>query len=808
MTSLLRDLRFAGRMMRRKPGFTAAIVLCLALSIGANTAAFSLLNAVLLRHLPYRDPERIVMVWNRFLRQDQPKLELSDLEFLDLRDQVQSLADVATTRPGLFNLTGDGEPELLVGVRASANLFRLLGVEAEVGRTFLPEEDQPGHGDVVVLSHELFTRRYGSDPRVVGRKILISDKPYTVVGVTPRDFYFRRKPRDLWMPLVLDRAEPTPRDQRYLEVFARLKPGVTLQRAQAELDGIAHRFASDHAEAYPADSGYGMTLIPYPEEVVGAVRPSLLLLSAAVGLVLLIACANVSNLLLARSTTRGREIALRAALGAGRGGLIRQFMTESLLLALCGGLLGLLLTAWGVKTVTALELSQIPRLDEVSIDGRVLGFTLLISLLTGVAFGLIPALQVSRTDFRHALQEGSKSSAGTRRRFARQLLVVLEVAVALVVVLGATMMVQSYRQLQRVDPGFQTDDILTLEVFLPTAKYAEPHQWTAFFTEVLDKFENLPGVIQAGAVNAVPLGVVQILGEVAIEGAPPAPGQLNPTVAWRKNSPGYFQTMGIPRLRGRDFTERDDERAEPVVIVDQSTARRFWPDESPLGKRLRLVGQGAPEDWRSVVGVVGDVRHEGLETPVREQIYVPYLQYPHPFMYLLLHTSSDAAAMAPMARRAILEVDKDQSVFRVETMETKLLRSMAWRRFYTLMLGTLAIVALVLAGVGVYGVMAFAVTQRTQEIGIRLALGAERRTVLRLVLRQALALVGIGVALGLATALGLLRLISKLLYGVAATDLKILIGGSLVLTVLALLASYLPARRASRVDPLIALRTE
>lgn len=808
MATLWRDLRFAGRMMRKHPGFTAAIVLCLALSIGANTAVFSLLNAVLLRNLPYREPERIVMVWNRFLADDQPRLELSDLEFLDLRDQTRSLTDVAATRPGLFNLTGEGEPELVVGVRVSASLFRLLGVRAAVGRTFLPDEDQPGRGDVVILSHGLFERRFGSDPSVIGRKILISAKPYTVVGVTPRDFYFRRKPRDLWMPLVLDRAEPAPRDTRYLEVYGRLKPGMAVEQAQAELNGIAGRFAHDHPEVYPKESGYGMTLIPYTEEVVGAVRPSLLLLSAAVGLVLLIACANISNLLLARATTRDREIAVRAALGAGRGGLIRQFLTESLLLATCGGALGLLLTAWGVKAVTKMDLSKIPRLDEVSVDGRVLAFTLLISLLTGIAFSLMPALQLSRTDFRKALQEGGKSSAGAGRHLARQLLVVLEVAVALVVLLGAGLMIQSYRQLQRVDPGFNTENILTLELFLPTVKYTEPHQWTAFFTQALERFRNLPGVIQSGAVNAVPLGVVQITGEVAIEGAPPVPGQHNPTIGWRKSTPGYFQTLGIPLLRGRDFTDRDDDRAEPVVLVDQGSARRFWPNENPIGKRLRLVGQGAPEAWRSVVGVVGDVRHEGLEAPAREQIYVPYFQYPHPFLYLVLHTSSDAAAMAPLARRAVLEIDKDQSVFRVETLEEKLVRLMAWRRFYTLMLTTLAVVALVLAGVGVYGVMAFSVSQRTREIGIRLALGAERRTVVQQVVRQALGLVGIGVALGLAAALALLRLISNLLYGVAATDLKILVGGSLLLTVLALLASYLPAHRASRVDPMTALRLE
>jgi putative ABC transport system permease protein len=421
---------------------------------------------------------------------------------------------------------------------------------------------------------------------------------------------------------------------------------------------------------------------------------------------------------------------------------------------------------------------------------------------------LVTALQLSRTDVRGALQEGGKSSAGAGRQLARQILVVLEVAVALLVVVSAGMMVQSYRQLQRVDPGFETDDILTFEVFLPTAKYTEPQQWTAFFRELLERLDNLPGVVQASAVNAVPLGVVQITGDVAIEGRPPRPGQANPSVGWRKSTPGYFGTLGIPLLRGRDFTGRDDDRAEPVVIVDRASARRFWPNENPIGKRLKLIGQGAPEAWRTVVGVVGDVRHEGIESPAKEQIYLPYYQYAHPFLYMVMRTSSDAEAFASQARKAVLAVDPNQSIFRVETMEVKLARSTAWRRFYTAMLAMLALVALVLAGVGVYGVMAFSVNQRTREMGIRLALGAERNRVVRLVVRQALVLVVIGVGVGLATALGLLRLISKLLYGVAATDLGILVGGAILLTVLALLASYLPAHRASRVDPLTALRTE
>ena len=808
MGTLMRDLDFAWRMLRKNPGFTAAVVLCLALSIGANTAVFSLLDAVLLRELPYREPERILMIWNSFLADGQPKSVLSARELLDLREQTSSFEEIAATRSGLFNVTGGGEPELCVGVRVTANLFRLLGVEAAAGRTFRPGEDQPGQGDVVILSHGFYERRFGADPAVLGRTLVLDGQPYTVVGVTPPDFHFRRKGRDLWIPLALDPAQPLPRDERTLEVFARIRPGVTLEQARAELGQLGRRFARDFPEVYPKPGDYELTALPYGEEVVGAIRPSLLLLGAAVGLVLVIACANISNLLLARATARGRELAVRLALGSGRGGLVRQFLAESLLLALVSGALGLLLAAWSIAAVTKLDLPQIPRLDEVSLDGRALAFSLLVSLLTGVVVGLTPALQSRRADLQRSLQEGSKGSAGTGRRFARQLLVVVEVAVALVVILAAGLMVQSYRQLQRVDPGFATRDVLTLELRLPTTKYAEPRQWAEFSRQVLERFRALPGVEQAGAVNAIPLGVVQVTGEIEIEGDPIAPGELRPTVGWRKTSAGYFQALGIPLLQGRDFGERDDERSAPVVILDQTSARRFWPDEDPIGKRLRLVGQGAPAEWRSVVGVVADVKHDGLEATALEQIYIPFAQYPHSFMYLALKTSTDAAGMAPAARRAVLELDPDQSVFRVETMAEKLARSMAWRQLYTALLVALAAVALVLAIVGVYSVMAFTVTQRAREMGIRLALGAERRSVVRIVVQQALRLAAIGVALGLAATFGLLRLLSNLLYGVAATDPRILLGGSLLLALFALLASYLPAWRASRVDPMITLRTE
>ncbi|HEY0511018.1 MAG TPA: ABC transporter permease [Thermoanaerobaculia bacterium] len=809
METLLRDLRFALRMLRRSPGFTCSAVLCLALSLGANTSVFSLLNAVLLRGLPYQEPERIMMIWNQFLGDDQREIQLSNSELLDLREQTRSFTEIAATRPGLFSLTGDGDPDLLVGVRVSANLFHLLGVKAAAGRTFLPGEDQPGHDDVVILSHGLFERRYGSDPSVVGRKVTINGKPFTVVGVTPRDFYFRRKGRDLWMPLIIDRAALGARDDRPLEAYARLRSGVTPEAARTELGDTARRWAAEHPETYPTKSGYGLAVVSYREQIVGQIRPVLLVLAAAVGLVLLIACANISNLLLARATTRDREIALRTALGAGRGGLVRQFLTESLLLAACGGALGLLLTAWCLKAIGQMDLSKIPRIDEVSIDGRVLAFTILVSLLTGILFGLVPALQISRRDFHAALKEGAKSSAGAGRNLFRRVLVVLEVAVALVVLLGAGLMIQSFRRLQEVDLGFKTANILSLELFLPTTKYSTPSQQTAFFGELLERLRALPGVSSAGGVSAMPLGVVQSIGEVVIEGAPPpAPGQLNPSVAWRSNSPSYFQTLGIPLVKGRDFVDGDDERAEPVVIVDQSSARHFWPHQEPIGKRLKLVGQGAADPWRSVVGVVGNVKHEGPEVDSREQIYVPFRQHAQPFLYLLLHTPRNAGAVAGPARKAVLGIDKNQAVFRVETMDEKLVRTMAWRRFYTLLLAAFALVALVLAVVGVYSVMAYSVTQRTREIGIRMALGAERGAVTGLVVRQALGLTGLGVVLGLAVALGLLRIVSSLLYGVSATDVKTFVCGALLLTAFALLASYLPARRASRVDPTVALRTE
>lgn len=808
MDTLFRDLRFAVRTLVRSPAFTLAVLLCLALSIAANTAMFSILNAVLLRGLPYEDPERIVMIWNQFLGDGTPKLEFSDAEFLDLREQATAFSEIAATRPGLFNLTGTGEPQLLVGVRASANLFHLLGVRAAVGRTFLPEEEQPGHEKVVVLSYGLWERQFGAERGIVGQQVVINGQPFTVIGVAPHDFYFRRKGRDLWMPLALDRTASSPRDDRWMEVYARLKPGLSPQRALGDLASVADRFRQDYAASYPPRSRYGLTLVPYREEVVGAIRPALQLLAAAVFLVLLIACANVANLMLARATTRDREVALRAAFGAGRRGLIRQFLTESVLLTGAGGLLGLLLAWWAVKAVVKVNLDRIPRLDEVTLGGQVLVFTLLISVLTALIFGLVPTLQLLKANLVSVLKEGSKGSVSATRQLVRRILVVFEVVVAMLVLIGAGLMVRSYRQLLSVDLGFETEKLLTLEIYLPAAKYSLPQQQADFFEQLLVRLRSIPEVRRTATVNAVPLGVVQWTGEIGVEGRPPGPGQLNPSAAWRTCSASYFETLRIPLAAGRVFNAADNERGAPVAVVDRTLAHSLWPGEDPIGKRLKLIGQQAPDAWRTVVGVVGDVHHEGPERVSKEQIYLPTRQYPSTFMYVVLQTAGDPVAVAASARHAVQDIDRNQAVFRVETMAEKLDRALAWRRFFTLLLGAFAAVALTLSLIGVYGVTAYSVAQRTREIATRMALGAQRRSVVKLVVGQALVMALIGIGIGIAVGVGLSRVVSSLLYGVTATDLPTFVGAAVMLTAFAAVASYLPASRAAKIDPMVTLRRE
>ena len=809
MEKLLRDLRFALRMLARSPGSSAAAVLCLALAIGATTAVFSFENAVLLRGLPYRDAARIFIVWNQFLANNDPKEDFSIPEFLDLREQAKSFAELAATRPGLSSLTGDGDPELLVTVHVSPDLFRLLGVSPGLGRWFLPDEERPGRDRVAILSHELWQRHFSSDPGVIGRKVIIDGQPYTVVGVTAEGFYFRRKGRDLWLPLTIDLAAQPKRDDRNYEVYARPREGLAPAAAQAELDAIARQLAREHPESYPASSGYGMKLASYRDEVIGDSRPALLLLGGAVALVLLIACANVANLLMARATTRDREVAVRIAFGAGRPALLRQFLVESLLLALAGGALGLLLAAWGVRLTAHMNIAKLPRLDEVSIDANVLLFTLLVTVLTGVLFGFAPALQALRGNLLHSLKQGGRGgSEGAERQLPRRLLVVVEVAVALMVLVGAGLLVQSFMRMARIKPGYNPHDVLTLELFLPAPKYPDKTQWVTFWNRLVERLDALPGVVSAATVNAVPLGKVQETGDLEIEGLALKPGQPAPQAAWRMCSPDYFRTMGTPLAEGRFFTPLDNDKAQAVAIVDRGVAKRFWPGMSPIGKRLKMTGQDSAGEWRTIVGVVGDVKHVSFDADSPPHVYAPLAQYPRLFQYVVIRTAGDPAAMAPAARAAVREIDRDQAVFRVESMDEKVAITTAWRRFYTALLGCFAVVALALAMVGVYGVTAFSVAQRRREIGIRMALGARRGSVMGLVLGQALLLAGLGVALGLAAALALVRVAASLLFGVSATDLGSFAGGALLLVALAIVASWLPARRASRLDPVLALAAE
>jgi putative ABC transport system permease protein len=809
MEKLFRDLRFALRMLARSPGSSAAAVLCLALAIGATTAVFSFENAVLLRGLPYRDAQRIFIVWNQFLANNDPKEDFSIPEFLDLREQAKSFAQLAATRPGLSSLTGDGDPELLVTVHVSPDLFRLLGVSPGLGRWFLPEEERPGRDQVAILSHELWQRHFSSDPGVIGRKVIIDSQPYTVVGVTAEGFYFRRKGRDLWLPLTIDQAAQPKRDNRNYEIYARPREGLAPAAAQAELDTIASQFARDHPESYPASSGYGMKLASYRDEVIGDSRPALLLLGGAVALVLLIACANVANLLMARATTRDREVAVRIAFGAGRPALLRQFLVESLLLALAGGALGLVLAAWGVRLTAHMNIAKLPRLDEVSIDANVLLFSLAVTVLTGVLFGFAPALQALRGNLLHSLKQGGRGgSEGAERQLPRRLLVVVEVAVALMVLVGAGLLVQSFVRMARINPGYDPHDVLTLELFLPAPKYPDKTQRVTFWNRLVERLDSLPGVVAAATVNAVPLGKVQETGDLEIEGLALKPGQPAPQAAWRICSPDYFRTMGTPLAEGRFFTPLDNDQAQAVAIVDRGVAKRFWPGTSPIGKRLKMTGQDSAGEWRTIVGVVADVKHVSFDADSPPHVYAPLAQYPRLFQYVVIRTSGDPAALARAARAAVREIDRDQAVFRVESMDEKVAITTAWRRFYTALLGCFAVVALALAMVGVYGVTAFSVAQRRREIGIRMALGARRGSVLGLVLGQALLLAGLGVALGLAAALALVRVAASLLFGVSATDLGSFAGGALLLVALAIVASWLPARRASRLDPVLALAAE
>ena len=806
MRTLWQDLRYGMRMLLKKPGFTAAAVVALALGIGANTAIFSVVNAVLFKPLNYREPERLVTLGHSY-----PKLNLlAPISPAGYQSYKTSSAfeDVATFYPFNYNLTAQGEPERVPGRRVTANFFSLLGQETARGRVFLPEEEQLGRDRVVILGNGLWQRRFGSEPDLLGKTITLNNESYTVVGVMPASFQFGKD--ELWTPLAFtpEQLSPNQRGNEYLGSIARLKPNVTLEQAQAEMNTIVNRLVTETPDDFPPAGSWSVPIKFLHEEFVGDIRPALLVLLGAVGFLLLIACANVANLMLARATARRKEIAIRTALGAGRLRLIRQLLTESVLLAFVGGVAGLLLAVWGVDLLLALNPDTVPRAREIGIDESVLGFTLGISLLTGILFGLVPALQASRTDLTETLKEGGRSSAtGARLRSARSILVIAEVAVALVLLVGAGLLLRSFSRLLNVDPGFQTDNLLTMQIALPATKYREPQQVRSFYGQLIERVKNLPGVQSAGAVSNLPLSGSVTSGNFQIEGRPVPPGTPSPHSDRRAATADYLSTMRISLLKGRYFTDRDVADAPQVAIIDETMAKLYWPNEDPVGRRLTFEGGDNPR-WREIVGVVGPVKHKALDADLRGQLYFPHAQSSQAGMYLVVRAANDPMSLASTVRAAVRAVDVDQPVYNVRAMKEVLDNSVAQRRFSVLLLGIFAGVAMVLAAVGLYGVMSYTVTQRTHEIGIRMALGAQGGDVLKMVLGQGTVLALTGIVIGLIAAFALTRVMSSLLFGVSATDPVTFATIALLLAGVALLACYIPARRATKVEPVVALKYE
>ena len=808
---LIADVRYGLRVLRKNPGFTTVAVLTLALGIGANTAVFSVVSAVLLRRLPYSDPDRLVWVNEFWPRLNNAMVPSPD--FLNWREQNQVFESVVAYGGfGELNLSGSGEPERIDGIGVTWNFFPMLGIRPALGRGFLPEEDRPGGPPVVVLSHSLWQRRFRSDPNLVGKTITLDEKGYTVIGIMPDSFRF---PGD-WSPELFapsslpPKADWSARSLAIVGVIGRLKPGVTLERAKSDVITINHR--SDKAVSLPPSFaqmrvGLQVRIATLHQHLVGDSRPVLLILLGAVGFVLLLACANVANLQLARAAAREKEFAVRAALGAGRWRLARQLLIESFALAALGGVAGLILGAGGVALFRQLGPQNIPGLKSAGFDPWVFAFIAAITAFTGVAFGLAPVFVASRLHLEETLKEARPSvPAGHSAQRVRDLLMVSEVALALVLLIGAGLLMRSFVRLTSVNPGFDPRQILTERIMLPLGKYTKPAEQAAFFENVLERLGKLPGIESVAAASSPPLtDVTRRTASVEVEGRPGPPG-LRPSTPECAITPSYFHALQIPLISGRYFTSYDADSAPRVAIVNEAFARRFFGGENPVGQRIRL---GGPEgNWYSVVGLVQNVRHLPLGTDPRAEVFTSYLQDPSSYMTLVVRAISDPASLAATVRSKVWEVDRNQPVYDVATMQQRLSEAVTPQRFNTLVLGIFAAMAVMLAGVGVYGVMAYSVARRTHEIGIRMALGAQRQDVMRLVLRRGAWLAVFGISLGVAGALVLTRFLSSLLYNVKPADPATFFVVSLVLAGFAFLATYLPARRAAKVDPMVALRHE
>jgi predicted permease len=819
MEGLFQDLGYGARLLLKNPRFTAVAVLSLAIGIGATSAIFSVANALLLRPLAYKDADRLVILWNRSPGLNVVQDWFSPGQYLDIKAETQVFDEVAATIDSSFNLTGQGMPERVEGARVSSSLFPLLGARAMLGRVFTADEDTKGKPTTAILANGFWQRRFGGDASVVGKTLVLDGNAVTIVGVMPADFSLNKEVMptvnkinnaELLLPLPMSETMRTTRSNEDYNIFARLRPGVSVTQAQADVDRIVGGMKQEYPGNYPPGSGFMISVVPLLQQVVGDVRRALLILLGAVGFVLLIACANVANLQLARAAARQKEIAVRAAVGAGRPRIIRQLLTESVLLALMGGGLGLLLSFFAIRVLRLFGPDTLPRLNEIRLESRVLVFTFLVSLLSGIVFGLAPAWRASQVDLNDVLKEGGRGAVGQGafgkgHHKIRDLMVIAEIALSLILLIGAGLLLRTYQRIQAANPGFDVHNVLSLRLSLPADKY-KGVAVANFYKQLGERIKALPGVEAAGIAYSLPMSSVALAwGPVTIEGYVPKNSADFVMANQRFVSPGYFRALGVPLAKGRYFDDRDVKDAPETAIVNESLAQRFWPNEDPVGKRLELSDKGP---WRTVVGVVRDAKEFSVDNDVPIGIYFPAGQLPIRSMFLVVRASSDPASMTATITKEIQALDPELPAFDVRTMEGRLSDSLARQRFSTFLLGVFAAVALLLAAIGIYGVLAYSINQRTHEIGIRLALGAQPANISRMVIRQSFVLVTAGVVIGLGGAFALTRVMASLLYGVSATDAATFLIPPLILAGVALVASYLPARRAAKVDPMIALRYE
>ena len=799
-------------MLLKAPGFTLVAVVVLGLGIGANTAIFSVVNAILLRPLPFQDPERLVQVWHVPPPKSFPgmtRFSVSPANYLDWERQNHVFENTAIYGYRSYSMTGAGEPESVSAIGVSPDFFRVLRVQPILGRVFLPEENQNGRGRVAVLSEAFWQTHFASDPNIIGRVIALDSLGYTVVGVIPSKSIFptssdpKSQPQ-LWTPLAWTDAERAIRGNHNYQVIARLKPGADVKQSQAEMNTISAQLEQE----YPGDDkGWGATVVPLRDQLVGDVRPALMVLLGAVGFVLLIACANVANLVLVKTLARKKEIAIRTALGASSTRVARQILSETLLLALTGGALGLACAHFGVKLIVAFLAQSLPRTTDITVDGPVLAFTLAVSVLTGVVAGLLPAIRASKTNLNDSLKQGlGRTDADSSGHRTRSVLVISEVALSLVLLIGAGLMIRTFSRLRNVDPGLDPHNVLTMSFSLSSTKYDKPIQQIAFYDQVLQRVRSLPGVAAAGAIDSLPLGDGGSTQPIAVEGHPALAMSEQPEVAVRVVEPGFFETMRIPLLEGRALNIADAADRPSVIVISQSMAKRFWPAENPIGKRLTM--SFSPEKSREVVGVVGDVK-DGLDVlDPTATLYVPLAQQPTPYMSLVVRTSSPPSTLVSAVSGAVHEVDRQQPALDVITMDEMVTNSLSHQRFNMLLLSAFSGLALLLAAIGIYSVLAYSVRRRMREIGVRMALGAQRGDILHMILGQGTKLALIGTGIGVAAAFGLTRLMASQLFGVTATDPVTFLSVATLIVLVALAACYIPARRATKVDPMVALRYE